>query len=142
MSNNILMSLSNKLAKSRMQRDLSDSSTQRNIGIAVGYSLQAIEQTIAGLNKVALNEEKIKENLKDKYEVLAEPIQTILRKYGDSEAYNKLKELTSGKKITKENIQKFVESLEILSEEDRKYLLELTPNKYTGFAGEIVRMKQ
>ena len=137
-SNGILMALSNKLSRSRMQRDLSDSSSQRNIGLAFGYSLQAIEQTIGGLKKVAVNEEKIAEDLESKWEVLAEPIQTMLRKYGIPDAYDQLKELTRGKKISKEAIREFIESLDVLSEEDKNTLLNLTPETYIGYATKIV----
>lgn len=138
MSNAIFMALSNKLPRSRMQRDLSDSSSQRNIGIAFGYSLQAIEQTIGGLKKVAVNEAKISADLDSKWEVLAEPIQTVLRKYGIPDAYNQLKELTRGKDISKEAIQEFIKSLEMISDEDKATLLELTPSSYVGLASKIV----
>lgn len=139
MSNSIFMALSNKLPRSRMQRDLSDSSSQRNIGIAFGYSLQAIEQTIGGLKKVAVNEAKISADLDSKWEVLAEPIQTVLRKYGIPDAYNQLKELTRGKEISKEAIQEFIKSLDVISLEDKARLLELTPSTYVGLAGRIVK---
>lgn len=138
MSNAIFMALSNKLPKSRMQRDLSDSSSQRNIGLAFGYSLQAITQTIGGLKKVHVNEEKIMKDLESKWEVLAEPIQTMLRKYGIPDAYNQLKKLTRGKEISKEDIQKFINSLDVLSDEDKLTLLNLTPSTYIGLAKEIV----
>ena len=138
MSNAIFMALSNKLPKSRMQRDLSDSSSQRNIGLAFGYSLQAITQTIGGLKKVHVNEEKIMKDLESKWEVLAEPIQTMLRKYGITDAYNQLKKLTRGKEISKEDIQKFINSLDVLSDEDKLTLLNLTPSTYIGLAKKIV----
>ena len=138
MSNAIFMALSNKLPRSRMQRDLSDSSSQRNIGLAFGYSLQAIEQTIGGLKKVAVNDAKISADLDSKWKVLAEPIQTVLRKYGIPDAYNQLKELTRGKDISKEAIQEFIKSLDVLSDEDKATLLALTPAGYTGFATKIV----
>lgn len=138
MSNAIFMALSNKLPRSRMQRDLSDSSSQRNIGLAFGYSLQAIEQTIGGLEKVAVNDAKIAADLNGKWEVLAEPIQTVLRKYGIPDAYNQLKELTRGKDISKEAIQEFIKSLDMLSEDDKATLLALTPSTYTGLASVIV----
>ena len=121
-----------------MQRDLSDSSLQRNIGLAFGYSLQAIEQTISGLKKVAVNDSKISADLDSKWEVLADPIQTVLRKYGIPDAYNQLKELTRGKNISKEAIQEFIKTLDVLSDEDRKTLLELTPSSYIGLATKIV----
>jgi adenylosuccinate lyase len=139
MSNAIFMALSNKLPRSRMQRDLSDSSSQRNIGLAFGYSIQAIEQTIGGLKKVAVNNEKISADLNGKWEVLAEPIQTMLRKYGIPDAYEQLKELTRGKSTTQEDIHKFIDSLEVLSEQDRHTLIALTPETYTGWAAKIVK---
>lgn len=136
-SNGLLVSLSNKLACSRMQRDLSDSSSQRNIGVAFGYSLQAIKQTIRGMERVKVNTEKITEALESNWEVLAEPIQTVLRKYGIPDAYDRLKELTRGKRISKEDIQDFIKSLDVLSDEDRDNLLQLTPEKYIGYASKI-----
>jgi len=136
-SNALLAALSNKLTKSRMQRDLSDSSTMRNVGMALGYSIQAIEQTIGGLKKVEVNREKLSHDLDEKWEVLAEPIQTVLRKNGIPDAYDQLKALTRGKGITKEAIQEFVQSLEI-PEQDKIMLLDLTPATYIGLAEEIV----
>lgn len=138
LSNALLVALSNKLPKSRMQRDLSDSSTLRNVGLAFGYSLQAIEQTLGGLAKVEVNTEKIAAELESKWEVLAEPIQTVLRKYGIPDAYNKLKELTRGKNISKEAIQEFINSLGMLDIKDKQTLLNLTPSTYTGLAKKIV----
>lgn len=120
MSNNICIALSNKLPKSRMQRDLSDSSSQRNLGLAFGYSLQAINETMNGLAKCVVNKDKLASDLNEKWEVLAEPIQTMLRKYGVPDAYDTLKALTRGKSISKEDILKFAESLDILSDQDRQ----------------------
>jgi len=137
-SNAIFMELSNKLPRSRMQRDLSDSSSQRNIGLAFGYSLQSIEQTTGGLKKVAVNEEELLDDLDNRWEILAEPIQTMLRKYGVPEAYNMLKKLTRGRVISKDDIQDFVKSLDMLSETDRATLLALTPRTYVGLAEQIV----
>ena len=136
-SNGLLITLSNELASSRMQRDLTDSSSQRNIGIAFGYSLQAIRQTINGMKRVQVNIKKITEALESNWEVLAEPIQTMLRKYGIPDAYDKLKELTRGKKISREDIQEFIKSLDVLSDEDRENLLQLTPGDYIGYACQI-----
>lgn len=136
--NGICSVLSDELPRSRMQRDLSDSSLQRNIGLALGYSIQAIEQTIGGLKKVAVNTDKISSDLDSKWEVLAEPIQTVLRKYGIPDAYNQLKELTRGKNISKESIQEFIKSLDVLSSEDKATLLALTPSSYIGLASKIV----
>lgn len=139
MSNAICVSLSNKLPKSRMQRDLSDSSSLRNLGLPFGYSLQSINETIRGLKKSEVNEAKIEADLNERWEVLAEPIQTMLRKYGIPDAYNKLKELTRGKEITKEDILTFIESLDCLTDEDKKTLMEMTPASYVGLARIIVK---
>ncbi|MGN1182156.1 MAG: adenylosuccinate lyase, partial [Faecalibacillus sp.] len=137
MSNNICVGLSNKLPKSRMQRDLSDSSSQRNIGLAFGYSLQAISETTNGLAKCVVNKEKLAADLNEKWEVLAEPIQTMLRKYGIADAYDQLKALTRGKNISQEAIMEFAKSLDVLSDEDRQTLLDMTPASYIGFADEL-----
>lgn len=139
MGNGICSALSDELPRSRMQRDLSDSSLQRNIGLAFGYSVQAMEQTVGGLKKVDVNIEKLGYDLDNNWEVLAEPIQTVLRKYGIPDAYDRLKELTRGKRISKEDIQEFVESLDAISEEDKSNLLLLSPANYIGLASEIVK---
>lgn len=141
MSNNICVALSNKLPKSRMQRDLSDSSSQRNLGLAFGYSLQAINETINGLAKCVVNKEKLAYDLNEKWEVLAEPIQTMLRKYGVPDAYDTLKALTRGKSISKEDILKFAESLDILSDQDRQTLIDMTPASYIGLANILAKIE-
>lgn len=141
MSNNICMGLSNKLSKSRMQRDLSDSSSQRNLGLAFGYSLQAMSETMSGLEKCVVNYDKLSSDLNEKWEVLAEPIQTMLRKYGIPDAYDILKELTRGKGISKEDIQTFTHRLDMLSTKDRQILLEMTPSSYIGLASHLSRKK-
>lgn len=137
-SNSLCVAMSNKLPKSRMQRDLSDSSSQRNLGLAFGYSLQAINETLNGLEKCVINEGKLASDLNEKWEVLAEPIQTMLRKYGVPDAYDTLKALTRGKNISKEDIQAFANSLEMLSDEDRNVLISMTPASYIGLASELV----
>ena len=141
MSNNICIALSNKLPKSRMQRDLSDSSSQRNLGLAFGYSLQAINETMNGLAKCVVNKDKLASDLNEKWEVLAEPIQTMLRKYGVPDAYDTLKALTRGKSISKEDILKFAESLDILSDQDRQTLVDMTPASYIGIAKELAKIE-
>ena len=138
-SNNICVSLSNKLPKSRMQRDLSDSSSQRNLGLAFGYSLQAINETTGGLAKCVINEEKLAADLNEKWEVLAEPIQTMLRKYGIVDAYDQLKALTRGKNISKDAILEFAKGLEVLSDQDRETLVNMTPAGYIGYAARIAK---
>ncbi len=140
MSNNICIALSNKLPKSRMQRDLSDSSSQRNLGLAFGYSLQAINETMNGLAKCVVNKDKLASDLNEKWEVLAEPIQTMLRKYGVPDAYDTLKALTRGKSISKEDILKFAESLDILSDQDRQTLVDMTPASYIGLANILAKI--
>lgn len=140
MSNNICVGLSNKLPKSRMQRDLSDSSSQRNLGLAFGYSLQAISETSNGLAKCVVNKEKLASDLNEKWEVLAEPIQTMLRKYGVPDAYDTLKALTRGKSISKEDILEFAEGLDILSDQDRQTLVDMTPASYIGLANELAKI--
>ncbi len=139
MSNAICNILSDELPRSRMQRDLSDSSLLRNIGLAFAYSLQAIEQTIGGLQKVEVDKKIISADLDRRWDVLAEPIQTMLRKYGIPDAYNQLKDLTRGKTISKNDIHKFINSLYVLSDEDKKTLLDLTPASYTGYADDIAK---
>lgn len=139
-SNALLVALSNKLPCSRLQRDLSDSSSQRNIGIAFGYSLQAITQTISGLKRIKVNSDIITSELETNWEVLAEPIQTVLRKYGIPDAYDKLKQLTRGKSISKDDIHSFINSLDIISPEDKKNLLNLTPKTYIGYANKFLEV--
>lgn len=141
LSNHLCVALSNKLPKSRMQRDLSDSSSQRNLGLAFGYSLQAMNETLAGLAKCVVNKEKLAADLNEKWEVLAEPIQTMLRKYGVPDAYDKLKALTRGKNISKEDIIAFAQSLEMLSDEDRAILVNMTPASYIGLANQLCDLK-
>lgn len=128
--------LSRKLAQSRLQRDLSNSSALRNIGMIFGYAYQAISQAMKGCNRISPNEEKLKADLENNYAILAEAVQTVLRKHGNPEAYNQLKELTRGKVITKEIMHQFIEGLDI-PEDDKKRLLELKPSEYIGYATEI-----
>jgi len=135
-SNSLLMMLSNKLPRSRMQRDLSDSSSLRNIGMSFGYSLQGIKECLNGLKKVSVDKKTLDKELENNYEVLAEPIQTMLRKYGIEDAYQKLKDLTRGKSISKKDIIEFVDNLDI-NDEDKKILKELTPKKYIGLANKL-----
>lgn len=129
--------LSAKLPVSRLQRDLSDSTVQRNIGTACAYSILAFRSTLSGLSKSEVNKKAILEDLKEEWELLAEPIQTILRKNKVPKAYEKLKELTRGKKIDKKGMQKFINSLKIPTNEKKK-LLGLTPERYVGLAESLV----
>ena len=138
MSNGIIDVFLNNLQISRMQRDLSDSSLQRNIGMVFAYSLIAIKQTIVGINKSTVNEERLKEDLNNIPEVLAEAVQTILRKNGFENAYEILKGLTRGKNITIKEIREFVSNLDI-NKTDRETLLNLTPERYIGLAEELAK---
>lgn len=138
MSNGIIDVFFNNLQISRMQRDLSDSSLQRNIGIVFAYSLIAIKQTIIGINKVTVNEEKLREELNNTPEVLAEAVQTILRKNGFENAYEVLKGLTRGKHITLKEIREFVSNLDI-NKTDKEKLFSITPESYTGLAETLTK---
>ena len=138
LSNAMLEHMSSKLQISRWQRDLSDSTVQRNIGAAFAYAVLAYKATINGFSKCEVNKELIKADIVDRWELLAEPIQMMMRKHLIPGAYEKLKELTRGKNgVTKEVVQKFVSGLKIPTA-DKKRLLTLTPEKYIGLAVELV----
>lgn len=137
LSNATLDHLASKLTISRLQRDLTDSSAQRNIGTAIGHSFIAIKSALRGLGRVDLNNDALQKDLKDAWEVLAEPVQTVMRKAGIENPYERMKELTRGKTITQEDISSFVESLE-LPEDDKARLLALTPETYIGIAIELL----
>ncbi|MBU1935508.1 adenylosuccinate lyase [Patescibacteria group bacterium] len=136
LANSLLRHLYEKLPISRMQRDLTDSTVQRNIGISWGYSVLAYKSTLKGLGKLELNKKFIQEELDNNWALLAEPIQTVMRKNNIPNAYEKLKELTRGKSITKESVRKFIKELK-LPKEDKDRLLKLTPSTYIGLAGVI-----
>lgn len=136
-SNSIIDALVNNLSISRMQRDLSDSSKLRNIGVILSHSIISIEETITGLNKIEVNKEYIEKELEDHYEVLCEAIQTILRKNDIKDAYEMLKELSRGKTINKSNIIDFIKKADI-SKEDKEKLMNLTPASYIGLSKQIV----
>lgn len=136
-SNALLSHFSTKLPVSRLQRDLSDSTVLRNQGVALAHSLLAIKKIIKGLNRLAVNTDKTLEELNSHWEILAEAIQTILRKNGQLDAYEKLKELTRGENISQETISKFIIGLE-LPNADKEYLLGLTPETYTGLSSKLV----
>jgi adenylosuccinate lyase len=138
LANAIFGHLSAKLPISRLQRDLTDSTVLRNMGVGFGYSMIAYLSTLKGFGKLKLREEVLARDLDNAWEVLAEPIQTVMRKAGIEKPYEKLKDLTRGQdKITKETIRQFVETLE-LDEADKRRLLEMTPASYIGMADAIV----
>ena len=136
LSSSLIDSLVDNLQISRMQRDLSDSSLQRNIGVIFGYFLIGINQTIIGLEKCEINYERINEDLNNNPEVLAEAIQTVLRKNNDSKAYEKLKKFTRGKKISLNDLRKYIKKLNI-NEEDKNRLLNLRVESYIGLSREL-----
>jgi len=137
LSNAISYYLSNKLPNSRFQRDLSDSTVLRNIGLPLAYSLIAYNSLIKGLPKLALNENALENDIKNNWEVLAEPIQTAMRKYGVPEPYEKLKQLTRGKNLDEKNIKKIIQGLDLPPDLERQ-LLALRPESYTGKASKLV----
>lgn len=138
-SNAILNHLSEKLPISRWQRDLSDSTVLRNIGVGFGYQLLAINSCMKGLKKLEINLATIANDLNNSWEVLAEPIQTVMRRYGIEKPYEKLKELTRGNKnMDQETLQSFISSLDI-PEKAKNSLLNLTPEKYTGIAAKLAK---
>ncbi|KAL5545221.1 hypothetical protein UlMin_009005 [Ulmus minor] len=134
-----LSHLSMKLPVSRLQRDLTDSTVLRNIGVGLAHSLLSYKATLRGISKLQVNTARLNEDLDNCWEVLAEPIQTVMRRYGVPEPYEKLKELTRGRAVTKESIREFIEGLEI-PEEAKSNLLELTPHSYVGAAVGLARM--
>jgi adenylosuccinate lyase len=133
LSNALLGHLSRKLPVSRLQRDLTDSTVLRNVGTAFGYALLAVASTRKGLGKAKVNREKIQADLDSNWEVLAEPIQTVMRKCGMANPYERLKELTRGQAVTRETIRTFIEGLD-LPAGDKARLLALTPSSYIGLA--------
>ena len=139
LANALLRHLGDKLPVSRWQRDLSDSTVLRNVGVACGYSLLAYDSCLKGLGKLEANPERLAEDLDASWEVLAEPIQTVMRRYGVANPYEQLKELTRGKaRITPEELKIFILQLDI-PENARTQLLELTPANYLGKAVDLAK---
>ncbi|HHX04608.1 MAG TPA: adenylosuccinate lyase [Pseudomonas sp.] len=133
-ANAIFQHLASKLPISRWQRDLTDSTVLRNLGVGMAHSVIAYEATLKGVSKLELNAAKIAEDLDNCWEVLAEPVQTVMRRYGIENPYEKLKDLTRGKGISAEALQTFIETLD-LPEEAKVQLRALTPANYIGNAG-------
>ena len=139
LANAILRHLSEKLPISRWQRDLTDSTVLRNIGVAFGYSLIAYQSLGRGLGKLQVNQVRINEDLDNAWEVLAEPIQTMMRKRGIANPYEKLKELTRGNQnIDRVSLHQFINTLE-LPMQDKKTLLNLSPQSYIGLAAKLAK---
>ncbi|MAC33533.1 MAG: adenylosuccinate lyase [Haliea sp.] len=138
LANAIFQHLASKLPISRWQRDLTDSTVLRNMGVGFGYSLIAYQASLKGIGKLQLNAAKLQEDLDHSWEVLAEPIQTVMRRYGIEQPYEKLKALTRGQAITRESLETFLQTLE-LPADAREALLALTPANYTGNAADQAR---
>ena len=136
MANAMLSHFAEKLPISRWQRDLTDSTVQRNFGVAIGYVVIAMHSARKGLGKLQVNNDVIQADVAEAWEVLAEAVQTVMRRYGISEPYEKLKALTRGQAVSKELLHEFIGSLEI-PEAEKKRLIELTPDTYTGLAAEL-----
>lgn len=132
-ANAIMQHLAEKLPVSRWQRDLTDSTVLRNLGVGFGHSLIAYESTLKGISKLEINEGRLMEDLDSAWEVLAEPIQTVMRRYNIEKPYEKLKELTRGKTITAADMSVFIDSLAIPADEKAR-LKQLTPATYIGNA--------
>lgn len=135
LANAVMSHLAQKLPISRWQRDLTDSTVLRNMGVGLGYSLIAYQSSLKGISKLEVNDARIAEDLENAYEVLAEPIQTVMRRFGIEQPYEKLKAFTRGKAITKDMMLEFVDSLE-LPEAHKDALKAMTPASYTGNAAE------
>jgi adenylosuccinate lyase len=141
-ANALLKHLSEKLPISRWQRDLTDSTVLRNLGTALGHSLLAYDSALRGLGKLETNPSRLAEDLDNCWEVLAEPIQTVMRRFGVPNPYEQLKELTRGKGITPEGLKVFIQGLDIPADA-KKSLLEMTPASYVGKAVELAeRLKK
>ena len=138
LANAVLRHLSEKLPISRWQRDLTDSTVLRNMGVALGYAVLAYQSLATGLGKLELNEPAIAADLDASWEVLAEPIQTVMRRFGLPEPYEQLKDFTRGAPMTRELMQGFIAKLAIPDSEKTR-LLAMTPGSYTGLAAELAR---
>jgi adenylosuccinate lyase len=138
LANALLSHMSHKLPVSRWQRDLTDSTVLRNMGVAFGYTVLAHDSLLKGLGKLQLAEAALAADLDEAWEVLAEAVQTVMRRHGLPEPYEQLKAFTRGQPITRELMQRFITALP-LPEPERRRLLALTPSSYTGLAASLAR---
>ncbi|MES2832553.1 MAG: adenylosuccinate lyase [Pseudomonadota bacterium] len=138
MANAVLKHMAEKLPLSRWQRDLTDSTVLRNIGVGFGYTLLAYDSCLRGLAKLEVNAPRMAQDLDHSWEVLAEPVQTVMRRYGIENPYEQLKELTRGKAISQQTLQAFIETLAI-PDTAKAQLLTLTPANYLGIAAQLAR---
>jgi adenylosuccinate lyase len=137
LANAIFAHLAQKLPVSRWQRDLTDSTVLRNLGVGMGYALIAYQSTLKGVSKLEVNEPRLLEELDQNWELLAEPIQTVMRKYGIEKPYEKLKDLTRGKRVNQEIMADFIDGLD-LPEVAKVEMKKLTPANYIGRAVEFI----
>ena len=137
-ANALLGHFSAKLPISRWQRDLTDSTVQRNLGVALGHTMLACDSLLKGLGKLSANRERIAADLDNRWEILAEPVQTVMRRYGIEDAYEQLKDLTRGEQIDAAGLQAFVDGLDI-PDQAKAELRQLTPAAYTGLAAQLAR---
>lgn len=138
LANAILRHFSEKLPISRLQRDLSDSTVLRNMGVGFGHTVLALDACLKGLNKLEADPARLAEDLNEAWEVLAEPVQTVMRRYGIPKPYEQLKALTRGKGITQEALQSFIQTLDI-PDAERARLLAMTPASYIGEAAALAQ---
>ena len=138
LANAVLRHMADKLPVSRMQRDLTDSTVLRNIGVGFGYALLAYDSCLRGLNKLEVNPARLEQDLDANWEVLAEPVQTVMRRFGLENPYEQLKELTRGKGITRDALQEFIGKLAI-PQDAKDVLLAMTPANYTGLAAQLAK---
>ncbi|ALK99155.1 adenylosuccinate lyase [Massilia sp. WF1] len=138
LANAMLRHMADKLPVSRMQRDLTDSTVLRNIGVGFGYALLAYDSCLRGLNKLEVNPLRLEQDLDANWEVLAEPVQTVMRRFGIENPYEQLKELTRGKGITRDALQEFIGKLAI-PQDAKDLLLAMTPANYTGLAAQLAK---
>jgi adenylosuccinate lyase len=136
LANAVLKHMAEKLPVSRMQRDLTDSTVLRNIGVGFGYTLLAYDSCLRGLNKLEVNAARLEQDLDANWEVLAEPVQTVMRRYGIANPYEQLKELTRGKGITRDALHEFIGTLAI-PQDAKDLLMAMTPANYTGLAAQL-----
>lgn len=137
-ANSVLRHFSEKLPISRLQRDLSDSTVLRNMGVAFGHTVLALDSMTRGIGKLEADPQRLAEDLAESWEVLAEPVQTVMRRFAIENPYEKLKEMTRGRRITREALHSFISTLEI-PQEERERLLAMTPASYVGKAVELAK---
>jgi adenylosuccinate lyase len=138
LANALLRHLSDKLPVSRLQRDLTDSTVLRNMGVAFGHALLALDSCLKGLRKLEADPARLAADLDEAWEVLAEPIQTVMRRYGVPNPYEQLKELTRGRAISRDSLRQFIAGLAIPDAEKQR-LLAMTPASYVGKAADLAR---